>query len=88
MFEFIKYLHHKDPKISHVVYLYQEVETKKYYISFTQPSNDNIDNKNQFMLIDEKDNIIRKPCLKNIDKLEEVNNIHFINKKIGNYILS
>ncbi len=88
MYKFIKILHHTSPVISHVAYLYQDISTKKYYLSHTSPSSENvIDNSNQYMLLNNKPIVTRSEFLKNISKDAEVTQNDFIAKKIGNYKL-
>lgn len=65
MYKFIKILFHIDPVISHVAYLYQDITTHKYYLSYTDFNSENIiDNSNQYMLIDNKPKIARPLFLK------------------------
>ena len=88
MYKFIKVLYHNNPVISHVAYLYQDITTNKYYLSYTQfNSEDIVDNSNQYMLFDNKPKITTQSLLKNIDIVTEVTQDDFILKKINNYKL-
>lgn len=88
MYKFITVLPNINPLLSIGVYLYQDISTKKYYISHTHPSNEDvIDNSKQYMLLDNKSVITRQEFLKKIDIEAEVTQSDFIAKKIGNYKL-
>jgi hypothetical protein len=88
MYKFIKTLFHINPLISHVAYLYQDVTTHKFYLSYTNFNNENIiDNSNQYLLIDNKPKITKQPFLKNIDIVTEVTQNDFTLKQINNYKL-
>lgn len=88
MYKFIKYLPHENTFCSHCAYLYQDITTKKYYLSFTHPDSENIiDKSNQYMLFNNKPIVIKPEFLKNITKDIEVMSHHFIYKKVNNYLL-
>lgn len=86
MYKFIKMLFNSNPLISHCTYLYLDITTDKYYLSYTPPNNENIiNNSNQYILIDNEPKIIIPPFLKNINIVTEVTPDNFILKKINNY---
>jgi|LakMenEpi03Aug12_release.lakeMendotaPanAssembly.Ray.scaffolds.fasta_scaffold1067394_1 hypothetical protein len=88
MYKFIKILFHCNPALSHVAYLYQDMTTYKYYLSYTHfNSEDIIDNSNQYLIIDNKPKITKQSFLKNIDIVAEVTQGDFILNKINNYML-
>jgi hypothetical protein len=88
MYKFIKILPNINPLLSIGAYLYQDISTKKYYLSYTHPnSEDIIDNSKQYMLLNNKPVVTRQELLKNISKESEVTQNDFIAKKIGNYKL-
>jgi hypothetical protein len=73
MYKFIKILFHTNPLINNVAYLYQDIPTQKYYLSYTNFNNENvIDNSNQYMLINNEPKIYKKKFLTNIDIVKEV----------------
>ena len=89
MYKFIKCLFHSNIQYSHVAYLYQDMNTQKYYLSiYTPPCNeDTVDNSNQFMLLENTPKVSTPPYLKNISKEAEVTPYHFMGKKINDYLL-
>ena len=88
MYKFIKITFHENPVISRVAYLYQDMTTYKYYLSYTNPnSEDTIDNSNQYMLFDNKPKITRQSLLNYIDIITEVTQDDFTANKINNYLL-
>jgi hypothetical protein len=88
MYQFIKVLFNIGPPVSHVAYLYQDINTYKYYLSHTPFNSENIiDNSKQYMLIDNKPKITKQSLLKNIDIVTEVTQNDFKLKKINNYHL-
>ncbi len=89
MYKFIRVLFHINPSISHVGYLYQDITTNKYYLSYTHFNSENIiDNSNQYMLIDNEPKITKQSSLlKNIDIVTEVTQYDFTLKQINNYKL-
>lgn len=88
MYKFIKTLFHMNPLISHVAYLYQDMTTHKYYLSYTDFNSENIiDNSNQYLLIDNNRKITKPSFLKNIDIVTEVTQEDFTLHKINNYKL-
>jgi hypothetical protein len=88
MYKFIQYLYHKNTTYSHVAYLYQDTTTKKYYLSYTTPDNEDvIDNTNIYMLLNNGTKRIQAELLKNIDIVAEVTQSHFIAGQINDYII-
>ena len=88
MYKFIKITFHENPVISHVAYLYQDMTTYKYYLSYTNPNSEDIfDNSNQYMLFDNKPKITRQSLLNYIDIITEVTQADFTANKINNYLL-
>lgn len=88
MYKFIKFLPHSNITYSHVAYLYQDMSTKKYYLSHTHPDSENvIDNSSQFMLINNKPKTFTPEFLHNISKEAEVTSKHFASKNINGYLL-
>jgi len=88
MYKFIQPLFHTNPLISHIAYLYQDITTYKYYLSYTPPDSENIiDFSNQYMLIDNEPKITKQANLKNIKIVTEVTQLDFALKKINNYII-
>ncbi len=88
MYKFIKILPNINPLLSIGAYLYQDISTNKYYLSYTHPSSEDIiDNSKQYMLLNNKPVVTRQEFLKNISKESEVTQNDFIAKKIGNYKL-
>lgn len=88
MFQFIKSLFHINTNMSHTINLYQDTTTRKYYLSFTMPYNEDIiDNSNQFMLLNKQPTIIRQPYLHHIDIVIEVTNDDFAAQRILDYQL-
>ncbi len=88
MYQFIQVLRHRDPNISHVAYLYQDITTNKYYLSYTYfNSEDVIDDSNQYMLLNNKPKISAKSLLTNIDIVSEVTQYEYKFNKIKNYCL-
>ncbi len=88
MYQFIQVLHHRNPQISHVGYLYQDITTNKYYLSYTHfNSEDLIDNSNQFMLLNNKPKISAKSLLKNIDIVSEVTYLEYKLNNIKDYCI-
>jgi hypothetical protein len=88
MYKFVKVLFHCDPRMSHVAYLYQDMTTDKYYLSYTSPnSEDRIDYSNQYFLINNEPKITKQSFLKHINIEAEVTLSNFLLHKINNYIL-
>lgn len=88
MYKFIKILFHINPTFSHAAYLYQDITTDKYYLSYTHQDSENIiDESNQFMLLNNEPKITKQPFLKHIDIVAEVTPKDFGLKKIHNYII-
>jgi|694.fasta_scaffold56219_3 hypothetical protein len=88
MYKFIKGLSHKNMTYSHIAFLYQDINTKKYYLSHTNPNSENIvDNSNQFMLMSNGSKIIQPEFLKNIVIESEVTPMNFMYKQVGDYLL-
>lgn len=88
MYKFVKVLFHCDPRMSHVAYLYQDMTTDKYYLSYTSPnSEDRIDYSNQYFLINNEPKINKQSFLKHINIEAEVTLSNFLLHKINNYIL-
>lgn len=88
MYKFIKALFHKDPRISHVAYLYQNVNTGTYYLSRTDPESETVvDTSNQYMLLDNGPKITTPSLLQNIIIVSEVTPHHFMMQEVHNYKL-
>ena len=89
MYKFIKVLSHTNPEISHVAYLYQDMTTHKYYLSYTHFNREYIEYKrtNQYMLLIDNEPKTTKRVLKNINIVKEVTLNDFILKKINDYKL-
>lgn len=88
MYKFIKSLSNVDPSFSLGAFLYQDMTTNKYYISYTHYDSENIiDNSNQYMLLDNKPKITKQPFLKNIKIIAEVTPYDFMVKRIKDYKL-
>ena len=88
MYKFIKPVFHENVTYSHCAYLYQDINTQKYYLSDTSPDSENIvDNSNIFMLTNNTPKIFRPKNIKNISKDCEVTPINFMLKKANDYIL-
>lgn len=88
MYKFIKNLFHCDPAMSHVAYLYQDITTNKYYLSYTHYNSEAIiDYSNQYLLIDNNSKITKQSFLTNINIVTEVTSIDFMLGKINNYKL-
>ena len=89
MYKFIQVLFHKNPLISHTAYLYQDITTNKYYLSYTHFDSENTINlSNQYMLIQNKPKITKQSLLENIDIVAEVTPDDFAAKQINNYTLN
>lgn len=74
--------------MSHVAYLYQDITTNKYYVSYTHYNSEAIiDYLNQYLLIDNNSKITKQSFLKNINIVTEVTSIDFMLGKINNYKL-
>ena len=86
MYKFIKVLFHINPGFSRVAYLYQDMTTHKYYLSYTHFDSEYI-HTNQYMLIDNEPKTTKQAFLKNIDIVTEVTQHDFTLKKINNYKL-
>ena len=85
MYKFIKHLYHSTPTYSNVAYLYKDINTNAYYLSYTHPhSEDIIEDLSEYMT---KPNIFKQELLKNITIEAEVTLEHFRNKYIKGYIL-
>lgn len=88
MYKFIKCLQHSNVLYSHVAYLYQHINTKKYYLSYIHPDEKSFyDDSNQYVLLDNQPKIIRPEFFKNIGECVEINKSHIDAKNINGYIL-
>jgi len=88
MYKYIKTLFHINPLISHVAYLYQDITTNEYYLSYTNFNSENIiDKSNEYLLLNNEPKITKQTYLKNIDIITKVNEHDFLSKQINNYKL-
>jgi hypothetical protein len=88
MYKFIRGLFNINPSFSSTAYLYQDITTNKYYLSYTDFNGENIiDNSNQYMLLDNKPKITKPLFLKHIDIVTEVTPYDFALKRIYDYKL-
>jgi hypothetical protein len=71
LYEFIRVLRHKDPGMSYVAYLYQNMKTKKHYVSLHGP---------------QRKQCVNGYCA-NLDVVSEVTSENVANNIVGDYVL-
>lgn len=90
MFEYIRPLSHKSPLMSHCAFLYQDVNTKKYYLSHQLPSEPEKEDATMFLLLKKEpqgDNERIGTRMTDIGKCVEVTRWDFIAGQKGDYLL-
>ena len=66
MYKFIKFAHPTHKEMSHVASIYEDLNTHKYYLSYTSPTSEIDFSVNQYMLLDKNPTIPEHPILNNI----------------------